>query len=69
MSAYEQLFVKLKVAQPRDPKVVRYAKRKLLATLGLRARAVRVFNRNHGFELISVKTKEDVNQLIASMSR
>jgi len=69
MSAYEQLFVKLKVAQPRDPKVIRYAKRKLLATFGLRAGAVRVFNRNHGFELISANTKEDVNRLIASIGQ
>jgi hypothetical protein len=68
VSAYELLFLKLKLGQPKDPVVVRETKRKLFKHLGLRLRGVQAFTSEHALELIRLKSPDDVDKMLAVRS-
>ena len=63
-ATYEILFVELRINPPEDPFVTRYAKRRLIAKLGLSPRRIRKFLRSHWGEMRRIRTKNDVDKLL-----
>lgn len=63
-STYETLFVELRINPPEDPSVTRYAKRRLIAKLGLSPRRIRQFRRSHSSDMRRIRTKNDVDKLL-----
>lgn len=63
-STYETLFVELRINPPEDPSVTQYAKRRLIAQLGLSPRRIRQFRRNHSGGLRRIRTRNDVDRLL-----
>ena len=66
--AYEQLLLRLKLGPPKDQKVVWYARRRLFCRLGLRAKRVRAFSQTHAWDLVRIRTRTDVDQLLDQQS-
>jgi hypothetical protein len=64
LSAYEQLFLRLKLGTEKDRAVLCYARRKLIEHLGLRPQRVRAFIRGHALDLMGIATKSDVDKLL-----
>jgi hypothetical protein len=66
LSAYEQLFLRLKLgATKKSPTVIRYARWSLFRRLGVDLTAVRDFSRHQGLALMHVETIQDVNRLLS----
>jgi hypothetical protein len=61
---YEALFLRLRVGANKSPDVQSYAKYRLLCLLGIRLQRVRDFLLTHGFDLMSVSSRSDVDKLI-----
>jgi hypothetical protein len=64
LSAYEQIFLRLDLGPDKDRSVLRYAHRRLFRTLGLRPDRVRSFYRDHGIQLMRVRTTADVDEIL-----
>jgi len=67
LSAYEQLFLPLKIGKHKQSKVIRYAKLKAFTTLGLSLRRVHQAHRNLGFALGQVDTIDDVDHAFSKL--
>ena len=63
-STYETLFVEFRINPPEDSSVTRYAKRRLIAQLGLNPRRIRQFRRSHSGDMRRIRTKNDVDRLL-----
>jgi hypothetical protein len=61
---YEALFPRLRVGANKSPDVQSYAKYRLLCFLGIRLQRVRGFLLTHGFDLMTVRSRSDVDKLI-----
>jgi len=64
MSAYEQLFLVLRIGPVKNRSVVRYAKLRLFQGLGLRPNIVRSFLLRERVALISATTTTDIDELL-----
>ena len=64
LSAYEQLFLRLKLGSEKDTDVIFYAKRKLISYLGPRPQKVCAFTRAHGLDLMHIGSRSDVDKLL-----
>jgi hypothetical protein len=62
--SYEQLFIVLKVGQPKRDSLVTYAKQRLVVYLKLSVSRIRRFHRAHGPELTRIQTKEDFDKIL-----
>jgi len=62
--SYESLFIVLKAGQEKDDDLVRYTKWRLVTHLLLSVRGIRDFHRAHGFQLVSIHDKKDVDRII-----
>lgn len=69
VSAYEQLFIRLRFAEEKERGLIRYIKWQLFKHLGTRHSAVGAFGREHALDLSRVKSKEDVDRLFRQDSK
>jgi hypothetical protein len=63
-SAYEQLFLRFRIGQPRPPAVIRYAKLRLFRHLGLRPAAVWAFTRQNAWTLVQARDTSAIDRLL-----
>ncbi len=64
VSSYEQLFLRLKLGPQKDPRLVRYARYRLIRHLGLHPQRVRAFTRAHVLDLMQANTRVEVDKLM-----
>ena len=64
-SAYETLFTKLRIGREKNPKVIRYAKWRILRVFGLRLSKLQEFSTQNAWALTRIETRQDVDQLLA----
>lgn len=63
---YEDLFVRLRMGPEKDRAIKRYAKRQIIRHLGMSVQKVGAFTRVHALDLMRVKSREDVDRLLAN---
>jgi hypothetical protein len=68
LSAYEQLFIRLTFGEKKEPRLMRHIKWRLFKHLGMRQSAVGAFGREHAADLIRVKSRADIDRLLAKDS-
>lgn len=66
ISAYEQLFLFLRIREDKGASLIRYAKWRLFLRLGLRLTAVRSFLEQHRHNLLWAKSKSDIDNVLRS---
>jgi hypothetical protein len=67
--AYENLFLRLRLGEPRDRAIVRYAKRQLFKMLRFSVRRVNRFLEADPMALVRVRSKQDVDELLRHYRR
>lgn len=64
---YEDLFVRLRMGPEKDRAVKRYTKWRLIRHLGMSVQKVGTFIRAHALDLMRLKSREDVDRLLATI--
>lgn len=64
VAAYETLFLRVNFGLGRDRRLIRYARWRLLRTLGLNLVRVHAFTRTYATDLFAVKSRADLDSLI-----
>lgn len=65
-SSYEQLFVRLKLGPPKEPREVRAIKHRLVLYFGFNVTAIRRFNKAHAWDLSCVRTAAELITLLGT---
>jgi hypothetical protein len=63
VSAYETLFMRVRLGKVPNPRFYRVVRRRLIQRLGFRVGRVRIFTRRHAFEVSRAKTQQDLDLL------
>ena len=66
-SKYEEVFIRLNLDKDKEPAVVGYARRHIMAHAGLNLGKLQSLLRHHIPELMGIQTKDDVDRLIAGI--
>jgi len=66
-SKYQQVFLRLDIGPKKDPAVKRYARRRILAHVGLSMRKIHLLLRNHAADLTRIQTEDDVDRILTQM--
>lgn len=66
VSTYEQVFLRLRFGDKKPPDVIRYARRSIFRKFGLDLSGLRSFLKSSAFNLIQIRTKDDINDVLNS---
>jgi hypothetical protein len=66
-STYELLFLRLRIGRDKPRDLQQYARRRLLAHLGLRLRSARAFLQSHSLDLMRIRSRDEVDALLQSV--